>query len=572
MTPVTAVAAGGPTTRSLRLGLLVLGLSLLLLAFLDLVLLSSSENAPFHVLALFVVEGVLWCTTGLIAWSRRPSNRTGLLLVGGGCAFLVSALGNVPQRPIAAVGALLASLPLALNVHLLMAFPSGRLRGRGILALVVVIYVLAGLGPLPQRLFTPGGPAFIADLPGLAQVSETAARLGRVVSIGVAAVLLARLRGTPPAQRRTLGPLYLYGAVALVAVSFAAQLQEAAGISTDLRFSLQVAALAVIPVAFTAVLLRGGFARAGAVEEMSLLLSNEQAPTQDVLAAVLGDSSLTLLHWLPDEQTWVDGDGQLCDLPRADARHGVVEVTAGPRLLGAITYDALLLPDADLVRLAARPAGLALEAERLSVELRRSRARLVATADDERRRLAGNLHDGLQVRLVLLALQAGTLAASATDPTTAQAFADLRREADEAAAELRRTVHALLPAALVERGLAPAVEDLVDRLPLRSSLVVRQVPGDLRVDVVTAAWYVVTESVSNALKHADASRLDVELGTADGRLVVIVDDDGAGGATLVGGTGLRGLVDRLDVVGGLLHLDSPLGRGTRVRAEIPCPA
>jgi signal transduction histidine kinase len=436
---------------------------------------------------------------------------------------------------------------------------------------VAASYVLAVLAPLPTALFTAGSPVTLADVPELARLQEPLLMIGRLLSVVVAVLLVQRVRTTPPAQRRSLGPLYVYGAAATLAISFAGQLQALFQISPETRFVLQSLALAVIPVAFTTVLLRGGFGRAGAVEELSSLLSTEQAPTQDVLARVLGDPSLELLHWLPADRTWVDGEGR-ARTPPSDPRRGLVEVTIAGRRAGALTYDALLLSDPDLVRLAARPAGLALEAERLTVELRRSRARLVAAADDERRRLARDLHDGLQVRLVLLAMEAGTASATAPDPASSEALQRVRHGVDEAAAELRRTVHSLLPAALVERGLGPAVEDLVDRLPLPARLQLQQVPPDLAPGVVTTAWYVVTEGLTNALKHADASSLDVELRAADGRLLVTVGDDGSGGASLQQGSGLRGLVDRLDVVGGRLHLDSPAGGGTRVRAEIPLAA
>ncbi len=571
MTRVALLPAPGPTTRSLRTALLGLGLVLALLCVVELALLTDRPVAPFWILSLFVVQAVLWCGTGLLAWSRRPSNRTGPLLVAAGVSYLLAALGNTALGPVTVLGVLLGSLPLALNIHVVLAFPSGRLQRGWVRRGVAAVYALTLLARLPQRLFAPDGALMLTDAPGLARLTPPLQACGRLIGVSLAVVLLLRLRATPPAQRRTLGALYAYGAASIVAVNFASQLQVLFGLSDPTRFVMQVAALAVIPVAFTAVLLRGGFARAGAVEELGTLLREDRTTqTQDVLARVLGDPSLELLHWLPDEKLWVDGTGRPRS-PSASPERGQVEVSVGSDRLGALTYDAVLLPDPELVRLAAGPAGLALEAERLTVELRRSRARLVAAADDERRRLARDLHDGMQVRLVLLALEAGTLAAAASG-NDADTLQRLRRSIDEAAAELRRTVHALVPAALVERGLVPAVEDLVDRMPLPAHLDLRPVPDDLSPVVVTTAWFVVSEGLTNALKHAKASRLDVELGAADGHLVVVVRDDGVGGASLTEGSGLRGLVDRLDVVGGRLHVTSTTGTGTRLRAEIPWAA
>ncbi len=560
--------APGPTGQSLRLALGVLGAVLVAVALVELVLLAEAGFAPLWLLSLFVVNGVTYAGTGLLLWARRPSNRTGLLLVVGGLSWLVAGLLNTAQQPLAAVGAVLSALPPSVMVHVLLAFPSGRLAPGLPRATVIASYAFALVSNLPANLFTPGSPIFVADVPALAELGPDIKLAGVVFPIGVAVVLLGRFRRASAQQRRTLGPLYLYGTLVTFLVVLAARLQVLLGIDPLVRAVAQLLCLAVVPLVVAAVLLRGGFGRAGEVEEIGVLLTAEQEPPQHLLARVLGDPSLELLHWLPAEGVWVDVTGQ----PRsavAAAGRGLVEVTAGGQRRGALTYDEELLPDPELVRLAARPAGLALEAERLAVELRRSRARLVAAADEERRRLASDLHDGLQVRLVLLGLEMGTLAESTSDRPAAQALRRLRQDVDDAAAELRRTVQALLPAALLERGLEAAVQDLVDRLPLLVVVEINQLPEDLPVGVVTTAWYVVTEALTNALKHAGATRLHVRMRAEDGLLHVQIGDDGAGGALAGSGTGLRGLVDRLDVLGARLDLDSPPGEGTRLSAAIP---
>ena len=239
----------GPTVRSLRTSLLVLGLALALVAYVELSLLAQSDVAPFWVLALFVLGGALWVGTGLLAWSRRPSNRTGLLLVAAGGSSLAAALGNTAERPLVAVGALVGSLPLALALHVLLAFPSGRTQGGPARTAVVAGYLIALLGPLPALLFAPGSPITVADVPGVARLSAPAAVCGRLLLIAVAVLLVLRLRDAGPVRRRSLGPLYAYGAAALLAVSFAAQLQDLFEISDVQRFVAQICALAVIPVA-----------------------------------------------------------------------------------------------------------------------------------------------------------------------------------------------------------------------------------------------------------------------------------------------------------------------------------
>jgi len=135
--------------------------------------------------------------------------------------------------------------------------------------------------------------------------------------------------------------------------------------------------------------------------------------------------------------------------------------------------------------------------------------------------------------------------------------------------ELRRLVHGMMPAALLERGLVAATEDLVDRVPIPTDLDVDAAADRLPPAVESTAYFVVAESLANAVKHARASALAVRLGRVDGLLRIEVRDDGVGGAR-IGGRGLRGMADRVDALGGQLSVDSPLDQGTRIVADVPC--
>ena len=203
-------------------------------------------------------------------------------------------------------------------------------------------------------------------------------------------------------------------------------------------------------------------------------------------------------------------------------------------------------------------------------QLTASRARIVQAGDSERQRLERNLHDGAQQRFVSLALGL-RLAQSqlASDPAAA---ADLLAQASEELAlgleELRELARGIHPAILTDRGLAPAVEALATRATL--PVVISGVPSErLPEPIEAAAFYVVSESLTNIAKYASASRAQVDLVREDGLLVVEVSDDGVGGADPVGGTGLRGLTDRVEALGGRLDVSSEPGRGTTVRAELP---
>lgn len=203
-------------------------------------------------------------------------------------------------------------------------------------------------------------------------------------------------------------------------------------------------------------------------------------------------------------------------------------------------------------------------------ELRQSRAILVETGDRERLRIAQNLHDGLQAELVLLAVEAQRLAGLPGTPTeTAEAATRLRARIDRAAADLRDLVHDVMPAPLIERGLVAATEDLVDRMPVAASLDAT-LDGPLPSLVQSTAYFLVAEALGNAVKHAEATKVAVRFTRVDTVLLVEVDDDGVGGARLGAGLGLRGIADRIAVLGGRLRLDSPAAGGTHIVAELPC--
>jgi PAS domain S-box-containing protein len=203
-------------------------------------------------------------------------------------------------------------------------------------------------------------------------------------------------------------------------------------------------------------------------------------------------------------------------------------------------------------------------------ELRRSRARIVEAADAERRRLERNLHDGAQQRLVSLSL-ALRLAQSqlGRDPEAAERMlAEAQQELSEALADLRELARGIHPAILTDRGLGPALEALAARAPL--PVEVSALPEDpLPGPVQAAAYYVVAEGLTNVVKYARASGVTVCIERVDGLARVEVADDGVGGADPTGGTGLRGLSDRIEALDGRLAVESAPGSGTRLRAEIP---
>jgi signal transduction histidine kinase len=220
---------------------------------------------------------------------------------------------------------------------------------------------------------------------------------------------------------------------------------------------------------------------------------------------------------------------------------------------------------------------MSLENGRLQAELRArveelsgSRARVIEAGQRERQRLERNLHDGAQQRLIALSLRLSLLEKRMpAEPTLKQEFDTARHEIALSLEELRDVARGIHPAVLSGHGLAVAVESLAAHAPLPVRLAL-DVPGRLPERVEVAAYYVVSEGLANVAKHAGAARATVSLARQRGQLVVEVVDDGVGGADTERGSGLRGLADRVEALGGRLRVWTPHGGGTRVQAEIPC--
>jgi signal transduction histidine kinase len=257
---------------------------------------------------------------------------------------------------------------------------------------------------------------------------------------------------------------------------------------------------------------------------------------------------------------------------------GVRSAVAGPIVLGGRIWGALSaawpadvpLPDGaeDSVAQFAELVAYAIDNAETRAELAASRARLVEAADEQRRRVVRDLHDGAQQRLVhtVMTLQLAQATGGAPpelERLVGQALADARAAIDE----LRELAHGIHPAILTHRGLAAAVEALADRAPVPVDIDIsdRRYPPS----VESAAYFVVAEALTNVAKYARATSARTVATASAGSLTVMVEDDGVGGAELVPGRGLTGLQDRVAAVGGTLTVDSPSGAGTRVCADVP---
>jgi signal transduction histidine kinase len=298
-------------------------------------------------------------------------------------------------------------------------------------------------------------------------------------------------------------------------------------------------------------------------------------PVREMLAASLGDHSVSISYWLPEREVFVDELGRPVRMPEPGSGMTWTAVERDGRRVAAIIHDAALDTSRELVTAAAAASSLAIDNERLKAdlrarleELRVSRLRIVEAADAARRRLERDLHDGAQQQLVGLALELRLLRRRVDDPEVQAVVDGLGERLNEALNELRELARGIHPAILTARGLGPAITALADRVP---------VPVEVDVDaeeryppaVEAAAYFLVAEALTNVAKYAQASVARVDVHRAGHELVVTVSDDGVGGADMDGGTGLRGLQDRLAAVDGTLTIDSPPGGGTRLRATLP---
>jgi signal transduction histidine kinase len=301
-----------------------------------------------------------------------------------------------------------------------------------------------------------------------------------------------------------------------------------------------------------------------------LSTSNPDRSIEATLAAALHDPTLGVAYWLPAERRWVTAEGSAATAETGDievSRNGApvarLRVDRGrtdTRLAMSLASEALA--ELDNVRLRAQVATQL-------AEVRESRARIVAAQAAERHRIERNLHDGAQQRLLGLAmeLRAVQLRATTADAPDRLVLDHAVDEIGVAVRELRDLANGLHPSVLVDGGLPAALDDLAGRLPVQVDLDVARVRlGPVAEETL---WFVACEALANTIKHAAAHRVLVRLTVDDGTARLVCLDDGRGGAHLLG-SGLRGIADRTEAVGGSLRVDSRPGAGTTIEAVVPC--
>jgi signal transduction histidine kinase len=550
-------------------------------------LVGQAQLAPVDLgTVLEVLVGWSFVACGTFLWARRPANRLGPLMTTVGFLWLLGRTMTLVPNPVAyTAGLWLTDLWAAGFAMFLVSFPTGRLTSRTDLVIVgIFLFVTVPLEFLWLLFLVPEAGLNvlgIATNESAAHVIDTIQRV--LISLGSVLLVIALgrrwLRSSSPV-RRQMAPV-LVGAIAILLQS-ASWILFSSGSSLepldDLIFLAQIA----IPIAVLSVMLRDRMAR-GAVADLVVELGQTPTPARlrEALANALGDPALQVAYWSPIQDRFVDADGEPMALPDDGAGQAVTLLERNGVPEAAIIHDAILLEEPGLIASVASAMRLAVENDRLTTaveaqlaEVRASRARIVAAGDAERQRIERDLHDGAQQRLVALTLAlrlARTRLGDDADPSVRLSLEQASEEARAALAELRELARGIHPQILTEAGLHAAVETLAGRSP--ATVTVDIDPDERFAPPVEAiAYFVVSESLANIAKHAEAGAVEVTAGWQDGVLTVEVADDGRGGADPRTGTGLRGLRDRVSAVDGTLEVVSPSGGGTRIVARIPTAA
>lgn len=549
--------------------------------------------------------GAAFIGCGLAGWRRRPGLPVGKLLVVTGFLWWAHLLLVSRQPLLFAAGGLLQMSFLPVLAAAVLGFPYPHLRGwwqRSIVALTVVVWVPPAvvralfLDPrdIGCRDCAPDLNFLLirADLELVQAVEDVWRWLLTAALLLITATVLARLaRATPPA-RRVRAPLYAPTVVWAAAYALYLHVPRLRNTFFDdgsnvdqILLDIFGIALATIPAAilFGMRRTRGRHLRVSSLvrqlgEERSL------ARLEEALRCTLGDPSLRVgVRARHASGGYVRANGEPLDVPEPDhPREAATPLSREGSVVAMLVHDrALLIDDRELVEAVAAAARLAVENHQLQDELRRSldevrasRARLVQSGDAERHRIERNLHDGAQQRLVSLgiALQLAELQLGEdADPALRASLAEMAEQMRLAIDELRELALGLHPAILTEQGLGAALESLARRSTVPVTLV-RIPEGRLPEPVEAAAYFVVAEALTNAAKHAHATRVEVRAVAADAELQVEVVDNGIGGASVGSSSGLSGIIDRVQAVDGYTEIDSPRGGGTTIRVMIPVPA
>jgi signal transduction histidine kinase len=539
---------------------------------------------------------------GFFAVRFPREGRFGLMLIGAGLIWSLTALASSPDSLPYSVGRVVAWLIFPLLIYLMLAFPEGRLTGGtarvlfgATTALIAVLYVGSALFVEDYPTRTPWAHCIDTCPPNAFMVVDAepavmdrlvlpARELLSVLLLGaVTWWLLARMRASSPRRRSAIAPVMAMSVVwlaTLLAYIVTRRVDSEADVVTTLGriWSLCVPAVAA---AFLVGLLRQRLVFGDVLHRLGLALSRpvNADGLRAALASALDDPDVDVLLPGPAAGRWVDLRGRVVSVPEiVEGGRAVTVVPDRDAPAVALVHDPALRDDEELLDAVRSLVHASLEHERLAEglatsrsELEDSRERIARVADAERSRIERDLHDGAQQRLIMLRIKL-SLAEELlrSDPSAgADAVHELGDEIDLAVEDLRSLAHGVYPSLLSDRGITDALRGAFLDSPLPVHLDAGAVTRH-PVEIETAVYFVCIEAVQNAIKHASgATGVWIRM-RQGGVLDVEIVDDGPG-FTLPSGPkgGLRNMRDRVDAVGGRLVVDAAPGRGTRIAFTVP---
>jgi signal transduction histidine kinase len=528
---------------------------------------------------LYRLIGGSFAACGLIAWHRRPDNRSGVLMTATGFAFFITPLLSQLDAPVAQTAGMLLSEVYAFGLValILTLVTGGRFTSTGERLLVAAFVLPLLVGQFAWLLFYDDD-ANVLGVFANADIADVLDKLQRSLAfcacVATFAVIVARFRAAPPPRRRALLPS-LAGAIALLLFALVLVNDLVTGSRSVALLWIAIASLVAVPAAFLFGLLRSRLARGGLAELLLGLESKRSGELQAALARTLGDPRLVVAQRLPESADFVSVSGEPVTLPEPGGDRAVARIQRRGHDVAAIVYDASLDDDPELVEAVRAATAIALENQQLHAEsearvaeLRASRERLVAAGDAERRRLERNLHDGAQQRLVAIALQLRLLQSRVRgDASAEQIVTTASAELANSLEELRELARGIHPA-ILEHGLDAALDSLALRSPVAAT-VAYETAEPIPPDIALAAYFVASEALANVAKYSQATIVGLRVWVTEGVAHIEIADDGIGGADPANGSGLRGLTDRVEALDGRLSVSSPAGVGTSVTAQFP---
>jgi signal transduction histidine kinase len=537
---------------------------------------------------------------GVHARRHSPFPRFGTLLIAAGVGWFLTTLAGSQDGVLYSVGRVSGWIVEAALVYLVLAYPTGRLTRRVDRLLVAAIVVVVVVLYLPTALLVEQYPvptnttscidrcprnAFMVVASEPAFVDSVVRPLRELLTIlifaGATASLAQRLNRASRLMRLTLGPVVVVAIGRLALLALGLTLRRVAPDDEPLLATLALLialALPALAVAFLVGVTRWRLFIAVAMQRLAARLRGHPRPEdlRAALAEAFDDPSLEVAYWLDDVQRWSDEHGHPVDVPAAGSGRVLTEVRDGDRRVASMIHDTALRDDRAFVDAASSYAVMALDNHRLSAqaaallrEVRGSRARIQQSADDERRRIERDLHDGAQQRLVTLRIKL-ELAAERMDDGSAKLLRGLGSEVEEALDEVRSLARGIYPAQLADSGLVEALRGAAIRAPLPTTVLAAGVGRRYSRDVESAAYFCCLEALQNAAKHASGATVVLIEVSDNGSLRFAVRDDGDGFdmERVSAGLGMTSMRDRVAAVGGELTIASRPGRGTEVSAEI----